>query len=111
MEVSWMLHHNVGDDVGNTDSQLWLYGTKAGAHWPTCEIYEANYKTQQHYNRKLQIKDSSVRAHARECIEFARAITTGGPSPVPAEQSLQVMAILDGIYKSQETGREVRLRL
>jgi hypothetical protein len=28
---------------------------------------------------------------------------------VPAEQSLQVMTILDGIYRSQVEGREVRL--
>lgn len=111
LEVSWLLHHDVGEDVGNTDSQLWLYGTKAGAHWPKCEIYETNYKTRQHYNRKLKTTDSSMRAHARECVEFARAVATGGPSPVPAEQALQVMAILDGIYRSQEKGGEVRLKL
>ncbi len=29
------------------------------------------------------------------------------PSPVPPEQSLQVMAILDGIYRSQVEGRGV----
>lgn len=33
----------------------------------------------------------------------------GSPSPVPAEQSLQVMAVLDGIYRSQQVGGEVRL--
>jgi predicted dehydrogenase len=36
-------------------------------------------------------------------------VSEGAPSPVPAEQSLQVMKILDGIYRSQEEGREVRL--
>ena len=30
-------------------------------------------------------------------------------SPVPAEQSLQVMKILDGIYRRQKAGCEVRL--
>ena len=42
-------------------------------------------------------------------MEFARAIAAGAPSPVPAEQSMQVMKILDGIYRSQEEAREVRL--
>ena len=47
--------------------------------------------------------------HAQECVEFARAVAEGKPSPVPAEQSLQVMAILDGIYRSQEIGGEVKI--
>jgi predicted dehydrogenase len=47
--------------------------------------------------------------HALECVEFARAVAEGAPSPVEAEQSLQVMAILDGIYRSQAEGREVSI--
>jgi predicted dehydrogenase len=47
--------------------------------------------------------------HAQECIEFAHAVVNRAPSPVPAEQSLQVMSILDGIYRSQESGKEIRL--
>ena len=31
------------------------------------------------------------------------------PSPVPAEQSLQVMQVLNAIYESDKTGREVLL--
>jgi len=53
--------------------------------------------------------DDAERPHALECIEFAKAITEGAPSPVPAEQSLQVMQILDGIYRSSVAGKEVRL--
>ena len=49
--------------------------------------------------------------HALECVEFARAVAEGPPSPVPAEQSLQVMAILDGIYRSQRRGQGSRDRL
>ena len=47
--------------------------------------------------------------HALECVEFARAVANGAPSPVPAEQSLQVLTILDGIYRSQREGKEVAL--
>ena len=47
--------------------------------------------------------------HALECVEFAKAIAEGRPSPVPAEQSLQVQSILNGIYESQKKGREIRL--
>jgi len=105
LEVSWLLHH----DTAGEDMQMWLYGTKGGCHWPRCEFFESNYATQQHYNRVLKITRDALRPHAQECVEFAQAIVDGAPSPVPAEQSLQVMTILDGIYRSQEIGVEVRL--
>ena len=104
LEVSWMLHHPVET---YEDMQMWLYGTKGGAHWPKNEIYQANNATKQHYNRQLLLKQDIQRPHYQEIIEFAETVATGGESLVPAEQSLQVALILDAIYKSQETKREV----
>ena len=106
LEVSWMLHH----DTQSEDMQMWLYGDKGGSHWPKCEIYHTNYDTKQMYNRSLQLTKDLAEAHAQECIEFAQAIVDGAPSPVPAEQSMQVMQILNAIYESQSTGREVFLQ-
>lgn len=105
LEVSWLLHH----DTQGEDMQMWLYGTKGGSHWPRCELYEANNKTKQYYNRTLKIMPQTLEPHAQECVEFAQAVAEGRPSPVPAEQSLQVIQILDGIYRSQEAGKEVRV--
>jgi len=105
LEVSWLLHH----DTQGEDMQMWLYGTKAGSHWPKCEIYESNYATRQQYNRTLKLVADTMEPHALECVEFARAVAAGAPSPVPAEQSLQVLTILDGIYRSQAAGREIVL--
>ena len=105
LEVSWLLHH----DVVGEDMQMWLYGTRGGSHWPKCEIYSTNYETQQHYNTELGRTRDQMEPHALECVEFARAVAGNAPSPVPAEQSLQVLTILDGIYRSQRSGREVRL--
>jgi predicted dehydrogenase len=105
LEVSWLLHH----DTDGEDMQMWLYGTQAGCHWPKCEVYQTNYETRQHYNRQLRLTRDIHEAHAQECIEFAQAVVDGAPSPVPAEQSLQVMTILDGIYRSQQVGGEVAL--
>jgi predicted dehydrogenase len=45
-----------------------------------------------------------------ECIDFADAVISGRPSPVPPEQSLAVLTILDAVYQSAETGREVRMK-
>jgi predicted dehydrogenase len=105
LEVSWLLHH----DTQGEDMQMWLYGTQGGSLWPHCELYVTNYETRQHYNRTLQVTADKMEPHALECVEFAQAVVDGAPSPVPAEQSLQVATILDGIYRSQQTGGEVRL--
>jgi hypothetical protein len=40
---------------------------------------------------------------------IAPAIVESAPSPVPAEQSLQVTSILEAIYRSQQIGGEVCL--
>ncbi|MAS35791.1 MAG: oxidoreductase [Anaerolineaceae bacterium] len=105
LEVSWLLHH----DTPGEDMQMWLYGTRGGSHWPGCNIYTTNYETRQQYNLTLQKTADIMEPHALECVEFAQAIVDGAPSPVPAEHSLQVLTILDGIYRSQESGHEVSL--
>lgn len=106
LEVSWLLHHNTRGE----DMQMWLYGTQGGCHWPSCEFYHSHPETRQFYNRSLQLTADIREPHAQECVEFAQAIVDRAPSPVPPEQSRQVMAILDGIYRSQKTGKEVRLK-
>jgi predicted dehydrogenase len=105
LEVSWFLHH----DIQGEDMQMWLYGTEGGCHWPKAEFLSTNYATRQLVNSTLQLIKDSMEPHAKECVEFARAVAEGAPSPVPAEQSLQVLAILDGIYRSQAVGGEVAL--
>ena len=105
LEVSWLLHH----DTMGEDMQSWIYGTEGGCHWPSAQFLDTNYDTQQLNNRTLKLTKDVMEPHAFECYEFARAIAEGRPSPVPPEQSLQVMAILDGIYRSQKEGREVKL--
>lgn len=105
IEVSWLLHH----DIVGEDMQMWLYGTEGGCHWPKAQFLDTNYETQQHNNRELKLVRDVMEPHAYECVKFAEAVAEGMPSPVPAEQSLQVMSILDGIYRSQEAGREVSI--
>ena len=107
IEVSWLLHH----DIQGEDMQIWLYGTGGGAHWPKADFLSSDYDTRQLSNRTLKLTKDPMEPHALECVEFARAVAEGAPSPVPAEQSLQVLSILDGIYRSQQTGGEVKLSL
>lgn len=107
LEVSWLLHH----DIRGEDMQAWIYGDKGGCHWPSAQFLDTNYTTRQFNNRTLQLTQDKMEPHALECVEFAKAVAAGEPSPVPAEQSLQVLAILDGIYRSQAEGREVSIDL
>jgi predicted dehydrogenase len=106
LEVSWLLHHKQSEEA-----RLWIYGTEAGCEWPSAEIFETNYQTRQMYNRNLVLTQDTMEPHALECVEFARAIVEGLPSPVPPEQSLYVLAILDGIYRSQQSQSEVQISL
>lgn len=105
LEVSWFLHHKTTGE----DTQMWLYGDKAGAHWPGTEILRTDNATSQQFNTSLVLSAPGLEAHAEECLVFADAVANGKPSPVPAEQSLAVVAILDGLYKSADSKREVVL--
>jgi len=103
LEVSWLLHHNTPGEA----AKVWLYGTEGGCEWPEASFMDTNYQTRQFGNRTLQLTQDTQEPHALECVEFARAVAEGLPSPVPAEHSLYVQTILDGLYRSQQAGREV----
>lgn len=107
LEVSWMLHHNTNGSA--EDRQMWLYGNKGGLHWPSCVLHTTNNDTRQFYDTHFEGVNSKTKPHAAECMAFTQAILDDAPSPVPAEQSLDVQTILHALYASQETGREVRL--
>lgn len=104
LEVSWLLNHGTDGE----DMQMWLYGTGAGAHWPSNQILITKNDTRQHINMQLKDADGGE-PHALECMAFAKAVANGAPSPVPAEQSLDVLTILDGLYRSAAAGKEVLL--
>ena len=105
LEVSWMLHH----ETDMEDMQIWLYGKNGGLHWPKCEKISSDNTNKTHLKTILKTSNLEIEPHAKECIEFADSVANEIPVPVPAEQSLQVMQILNGVYESQKTGKEVTL--
>jgi len=106
-------------ELANRDGAFTIWGDNAllhkidvqcgGAEWPDSKIMTTNYETQQTYTTKLGMVEDALPARALQCVEFAQAIVDGAPSPVPAEESLKVARVLDAIYESHKTGREVRL--
>jgi predicted dehydrogenase len=105
LEVAWQLHH----DTMGEDMQMWLYGSQAGAHWPENGIVTSLNDTQQMTKTVLQHCPGGE-PHAEECKVFAECVATGKPSPVPAEQSMDVIAILNGLYQSAEAKKEIKLK-
>lgn len=105
LEVSWLLHHNTSGE----EARVWLYGSEGGLEWPADTILTNHYATRQLLTTTLGATSDTMEPHALECVEFAKAVAEGLPSPVPAEESLMVQSILDGIYRSQESGAEVKI--
>lgn len=61
-------------------------------------------------NTSVQVNpDQGIASHSEEIRRFVEAIRKGLPSPVPGEQALMTQRILDGIYKSAEKGKEVKV--
>lgn len=101
LESSWLQHQKM-----NEDFSAHLFGKKASVHWPSKE-----YSTV--INGALvdgTLHDKPMKpSHQEEILAFADAVRTGKPSPVPVEQTLKVIAILEAIVESGRTGKEVTI--
>jgi predicted dehydrogenase len=102
LECSWLL--NIKE---REYQRITLCGTEAGAEWPALTVHgeTAGCLT----DSQLAFRDDRADGHHTELVAFARAILKGEPSPVPPEESIIVMRILDGLYKSYQTGQEVKI--
>jgi predicted dehydrogenase len=102
LECSWLTNMKEPEVT-----KITLMGTEAGAEWPDLTIHgEAAGSTT---DTQLKFPDDKIGGHAKEIAAFADAVLTGKPSPVPTEQSLNVIRILDGLYRSNAAGKEVRV--
>lgn len=82
-----------------------LYGSEAGAQLDPLRIYtEKNNKL-----TDVDIVTTKWSSHSKEIEHFVGCIQTGEALLSPASESVEVMKMLDGIYKSAEIGAEVRL--
>jgi predicted dehydrogenase len=106
LEVSWLMHHP------RNESALWLYGTHGGAAVHDRTLYTTDNALRQRYDTRLTTfapPFAGLDSQGAKCYDFAEAVAEGRPSPVPPEQALGVMQVLDGLYESHATGREVVL--
>ena len=102
LECSFMLNMKLKNDV-----RLDLFGTDAGATWPSCEYFD--HTSSDYVDVKIDVRDTKCFPHGEEIVAFANSVVNDTPVPVPPQQTRAVIAILEGLYKSQRTGKEVRL--
>jgi len=101
LEASWLQHQQT-EELNAT-----LQGKKASIRWPTGHFHTTVNRTLvdgvvlPHAGRKP--------AHTEEILAFAEAIRSGKPSPVPIEQTINVIAILEAIMQSSQLNQEVTI--
>lgn len=106
VENSWSQHIDQSEKL-----YLELYGSKAGA------IVEPTLKIMGEHNNYLVDEQPVVDPDAssfqsnfnREIAHFVSCVAEGTPCLNPGEDGVTLMRILDALYQSAETGREVRL--
>ncbi len=100
LETSWAV--NIAEETHNVT----VCGDKGGAQLNPLTLIREEYgnflTSTPHYLPQIA-------SHHEEIRQFAEAVRKDLPSPVPGEQALVTQTILDAMYKSSESGKEVRL--
>ncbi len=82
------------------------FGTRGGLVWPDGVVVGETNRAP--WDLRLN-EVPKVATHHEEIMQFALAVRDGLSSPVPVMESLNVIRILEGVYRSSKEGREVRL--
>ncbi|MDR3173598.1 MAG: Gfo/Idh/MocA family oxidoreductase [Treponema sp.] len=107
----------------DTPGDTIILGTEAGLRIPSTDCWNGSFSGPMKIYREvagaqveftiplLPSPGSFGGLFMRKIRSFADAIKTGGTAPVPSHQILYNQAILDGIVKSAELGREIEIKL
>ncbi len=105
-EISWMLNGERNEDMAT-----YLYGTKAGiCHRNLGDSYDYEACIFGEIGGVYATSKVKIPVHGPNSVSHFLDVVTEGVKPiVTPQQGINVMKVLDGIYKSAELGREVRL--
>jgi predicted dehydrogenase len=101
LEASW-LQHQEKEELNAT-----LQGKKASIRWPSGHFHTVTNRTL--VDGMVLPAAGRKPAHTEEILAFAQAIRDKKPSPVPLEQTINVIAILEAIMKSSQLNKEVEV--
>lgn len=99
LEASWLQHQET-EELNAT-----LQGKKASIRWPDGRFHTVANRAL--VDGKVLPQPLRKPAHTEEILAFADAIRTGKSSPVPLEQTIYVIAILEAIMQSSQLNQEV----
>jgi len=103
LETSWLGHQKEKEDMS-----CQLFGLDGGVEWPSAEFTEVTNGALSQGN--LTNPMAGPPPHHAELADFATCVRDDLPSPIPWSESIRVIAILEAIYQSQESGREVEVK-
>jgi predicted dehydrogenase len=99
LEASWL-----GFQPEKELVRLQCFGTRGGAIWPDGVVIGETNRVP--WDLKLN-EVPTLAPHHEEILAFATAVRDGLPSPVPVDESLNVVRILEAFYRSGQERREV----
>jgi len=103
VEASWVLAQEA-DQMG-----VHLYGTAGGARVDDNSLDLFNIGEQGRVRTSLPLR-GGLPAFTAQAANFVRAVRGEEPPRTPAAQGVQIMALLEAIYRSAAQGREVVLK-
>ncbi|HEV3115498.1 MAG TPA: Gfo/Idh/MocA family oxidoreductase [Gemmataceae bacterium] len=99
LEVSWL-----GFQPERELIRLQCFGSRGGAVWPDGVLAGESNRVPW----DLRLRDvAKIAPHHEEIYQFAVAVRDGLPSPIPVEDALHVVRILEAFYRSSHERREV----
>lgn len=101
LEASWAAHQGMSDYNGTQ-----LFGTEAGLKFPPLELYR---KTKYGYSTESVTARPNL-VNSNRMVHFIDVLLGQAEAYVKPAESLATQKILDAIYLSSKTGREVRIR-
>jgi predicted dehydrogenase len=101
LETSWAAHQASNDFNGTQ-----LFGTEAGALFPPLQLF---HQTRQGYCTE-SVNVSTPLVNANRMVHFIDCLLGKAEPFVKPEESLAVQKILDAIYASAKSGKEIRIR-
>ena len=111
--ISWAMHMDTCGDA-------LILGTKGGLRIPSTDCWNGSFdKPMTLYHdvagkpveTTIPLLPPTYDLWDRKIRSFLDAIITGGKAPVPTDEILYNQAILDGIAKSANLGREIEIEI
>lgn len=101
LEAGWLAFQPMAEE-----RSLKILGERSGLYWPEGIIVSERNKIP--YNQQI-IKDREGNLFERSIHGFIDAILEDRPTPIPPEDMVTVITMIEGFYRSAEENREVDL--